>query len=82
MTAMNLIEDHKPMPGRMPGRLSPRHYDLLTLSAAGKSYREIADALSLPLGTVKSGMHRAKAALSRLAARGATLATGKMEKPR
>ncbi len=53
---------------REPGRLSVRHHTILMLDAGGMKYREIADNLSVPVGTVRSGLHRAKATLDALVA--------------
>jgi DNA-directed RNA polymerase specialized sigma24 family protein len=60
-----IIEAFKPQ-DRAKGRLSPQHYALLASDAAGNNYEQIATALNMPLGTVKSGLHRAKVALDRL----------------
>jgi len=51
--------------------LSPAYRDALTLRHMQQlSYQEVADALGIPLGTVKTHLHRARAALKvRLAAR-------------
>lgn len=62
------IEAHKPQ-DRLPGRLSRQHYALLASDAAGNNYEQIALALNMPLGTVKSGLHRAKIALDGLVLR-------------
>lgn len=53
---------------QQPDRLSRRHHDILLLDAAGKKYREIADHLAVPVGTVRSNLHRARAHLDALVA--------------
>jgi RNA polymerase sigma factor (sigma-70 family) len=45
------------------GRLSRRHRDVLYLLAAGLEHDEIAAALGLPSGTVRSRLHRARTQL-------------------
>jgi len=54
------------------GALPVRHRELLALAFAGRvPHREIAEILDVPVGTVKSRLHHARAALAReLAARG------------
>lgn len=45
-------------------RLTPDHRDILTLrDLEGLGYGEVAEALGLPVGTVRSRLHRARAAL-------------------
>lgn len=53
---------------RLPGRLSRQHHDLLRLDADGNNYGQIAAVMNIPVGTVKSGLSRAKAALEKLIA--------------
>ena len=55
-------------------KLSPAYRAALTLRHLQElSYQEVADALGLPIGTVKTHLHRARAALrARLAERGRT----------
>lgn len=67
--------------------LAPAYRAALTLRHIQQlSYQEVADALGLPLGTVKTHLHRARAALrARLAARAGTLGEasgGTIERPR
>jgi RNA polymerase sigma-70 factor (ECF subfamily) len=52
--------------------LAPRHREVLALAFAGRlPHREIAEILGVPVGTVKSRLHHARAALAReLADRG------------
>jgi RNA polymerase sigma factor (sigma-70 family) len=52
-------------------KLSRRHREMLHLYAAGLTYADIATALSVPLGTVMSSLHRARKRL-----RAALLALG------
>lgn len=65
---MAIISQYQPLPGHMPDRLSPRHFHLLALAAEGSTYSSIAAELSIPIGTVRSGLHRAKKTLDRLIA--------------
>jgi RNA polymerase sigma-70 factor (ECF subfamily) len=52
------------------GRLRPEYREILTLrDVEGRDYEETADALGLPLGTVRSRIHRARAALGEELAR-------------
>lgn len=51
---------------REPGRLSRQHHQVLVLDSEGKKYAEIAEAMGRPLGTIRSSLHRAKAALNKL----------------
>lgn len=45
-------------------RLSPEHREVLTLrDVEGRDYEQTAEALGLPVGTVRSRLHRARAAL-------------------
>lgn len=51
------------------GRLSPLHREVLHLAfAEGLQYREIAEVLRVPLGTVRSRLHNAKRELAALVA--------------
>jgi RNA polymerase sigma-70 factor (ECF subfamily) len=45
------------------GRLCPQYREVVELQLQGHSYPNIADLLSLPLGTVRSRLHRARAQL-------------------
>jgi RNA polymerase sigma-70 factor (ECF subfamily) len=54
---------------RALAQMSGRHRDLLFLIAAGLDYDEVAAALGVPVGTVRSGLHRARSRLRRLAVR-------------
>ena len=54
---------------RALGRIDPESRSLVLLSdVEGLSYEELADAAGLPLGTVKSKLHRARMALRKLLA--------------
>ncbi|GAA2810422.1 RNA polymerase sigma factor [Kribbella solani] len=48
---------------RVLGALPRRHRDVIFLAAAGLEYAEIAAALAIPVGTVRSRLHRARARL-------------------
>jgi RNA polymerase sigma-70 factor (ECF subfamily) len=45
------------------GKLRPEHRDMLSLLATGSDYEEIVEISGLPMGTVKSRIHRARLAL-------------------
>jgi RNA polymerase sigma factor (sigma-70 family) len=52
---------------RLLGRLRPEERDVVGLFALAElSYEEIADALGIPIGTVKSRLHRGRVALRNL----------------
>jgi RNA polymerase sigma-70 factor (ECF subfamily) len=56
-------------------RLSKRHAECLALSRGGASYEAMAISLGIPVGTVKSRVHRARAKIVRLRAKAAEAAS-------
>jgi RNA polymerase sigma factor (sigma-70 family) len=54
-------------------RMSPRHRDVLFLFASGLDHDQVAAALGLPLGTVRSRLHRARAKIRQALSGSATL---------
>jgi RNA polymerase sigma-70 factor (ECF subfamily) len=60
------------------GRLSDEHRDILLRAAAGTSYDELSFILGCPLGTVRSRLSRARAALHRLLAEAEVCEPGRL----
>lgn len=69
-----LRETDKPFLEQLPDRFVMP----LKLAHQGTSYKNVAEALALPIGSVKSRIHRARGAIERLRAGGKPLlATGR-----